>query len=46
MHYCHDPQARRVLGDVEVQDSSPIVADEEKAVKRAERNSWDHACPN
>lgn len=31
-----------VLGDVEVQDSPPIVADDEKAVKRAERNSWDH----
>ncbi len=37
-----DPQACRMLGDIEVQDASMIVTDDEKAIERAEgdrRNS-------
>jgi hypothetical protein len=34
------PQARRMPGDVDVQDAPPIMADDEKAVEHAERNRW------
>ena len=36
----HDPTARRVLGDVEVQDASTVVTDDEEAVEQAERDRW------
>src|SRR5208283_1666782 len=35
-----DPSARRVLRDVDVQDASTIVADDEEAVEHAERDRW------
>jgi len=35
-----DPTARRMLRDVNVQDASTIVADDEEAVERAERDRW------
>jgi hypothetical protein len=35
------PQARRMAGDVEVQDASPVVADDEQTVEQAERDSRD-----
>jgi hypothetical protein len=34
------PQARRMADDVEVQDASPVVADDEEAVEQAERDRW------
>ena len=33
-----DPQTRRMLGDVEMQNATATVADDEKAVKHAESN--------
>jgi hypothetical protein len=35
-----DPQARRMLCDVEVQDAPTIVTDDEKTVEDAERDRW------
>jgi hypothetical protein len=35
-----DPQACRMLCDVEVQDAPTIVADDEEAVEHTERNRW------
>ena len=35
-----DPTTRRMLRDVDVQDASTIVADDEKAVEHAERDRW------
>jgi len=35
-----DPQARRMPGDVEMQDASTIVADDEKALEDAECDRW------
>jgi len=35
-----DPTASRMLRDVNVQDASTIVADDEEAVEHAERNRW------
>jgi hypothetical protein len=35
-----DPTARRMLCDVDVQDASTIVADDEEAVEHAERDRW------
>src|SRR5208282_6650949 len=34
------PQARRMLCDVEMQDTSPTVADDEEAIEHAEGDSW------
>src|SRR3989475_7480381 len=34
----HDPQACRMLGDIEVQDAPTIVTDDEKTIKGAERD--------
>jgi hypothetical protein len=36
----HDPTARRMLRDVDVQDASTIVADDEEAVEHSERDRW------
>ena len=36
----HDPQARRMLGDVEVQNASTVVTDDEEAVEHTEGNRW------
>jgi hypothetical protein len=36
-----DPQARRMPGDVEVQDPPPIMADDEEAVEHPESDRWD-----
>src|ERR1700730_15079493 len=35
-----DPTTRRMLCDVNVQDASPIMADDEEAVEHAERDRW------
>ena len=35
-----DPQARRMLCDVEVQDAPTIVTDDEKTIEDAERDRW------
>ena len=35
-----DPTARRMLRDVDVQDASPIMTDDKKAVEHAEGNRW------
>src|SRR5215472_13766531 len=35
-----DPQARGVFGDVEVQNASTFVADDEEATEYAERDRW------
>ena len=35
-----DPTARRMLGDVKVQDVPPIMSDDEEAVEYAERDRW------
>ena len=35
-----DPTASRMLRDVDVQDASTIVADDEEAVEHAERDRW------
>jgi hypothetical protein len=35
-----DPTTRRMLGDVNVQDAPPIMADDEEAVEHAERDRW------
>ena len=35
-----DPSARRMLRDVEVQDASTIVADDEETIEHAERDRW------
>ena len=35
-----DPSARRMLHDVNVQDASPIMTDDEEAIEHAERNRW------
>jgi len=37
----NDPQARRVLRDVEVDDPPPTVADDEEAIEHAEGDRWD-----
>jgi hypothetical protein len=36
-----DPHARRMPGDVEVQNASTIMADDEEAIERAEGGRWD-----
>jgi hypothetical protein len=36
----HDPHARRVLGDVEMQDLPSVMTDNEEAVEHAECNRW------
>src|SRR5882762_6827621 len=36
----HDPQASRMLGDVEVQDASTAVADDEEAIEHAKVDRW------
>jgi hypothetical protein len=35
-----DPIVRRMLRDVDVQDASPIMTDDKKAVEHAEDNRW------
>ena len=35
-----DPTARRMLGDINVQDPPPIMTDDEEAVEHAERIRW------
>jgi hypothetical protein len=35
-----DPSARRMFRDVNVQDSPPIMTDDEEAVEHAERHRW------
>ena len=37
-----DPHARWMPGDVEMQDATTIVADDEEAVQRPESDRWDH----
>jgi hypothetical protein len=36
-----NPQARRLLRDVEVQDSATVVADHEETVEHVEPECWD-----
>ena len=36
----HDPTARRVSGDIDVQDAAAIVANDEKAIEHAKRDRW------
>src|SRR5258708_33389784 len=36
----NDPQASRMLGDVEVQDTPTAVADDEEAIERAKGDGW------
>src|SRR5262245_17022636 len=36
-----DPQATRMLGDVEVQNAPAIMSDHQEAVENAEREGWD-----
>ena len=36
-----DPQATRMLGDVEVQNAPAIMSDHKDAVENAEREGWD-----
>jgi hypothetical protein len=37
----HNPKSIRISGHIEVQDLTPVVADDEKTVQNTKRERWD-----